>query len=92
LLGHGDVAEEEAGGEGAGEGETVGCGIDGFGVVAVGLEDKFEGVCYEMIVVDDKYTLFHETPRAELRGGNPVVSREVGRLIEGLSVSNVPRC
>ena len=92
MLGHGDVAEEEAGGEGAGEGETVGCGIDGFGVVAVGLEDKFESVCYEMIVVDDKYTLFHETPRAELHGGNLVTEREGETLIEGLSVSNFSRC
>lgn len=89
LLGHGDVAEEEAGGEGTGEGEAFGGGVDGFGVVAVGFENELEGVCYKMVVVDDQNTLFHETPRAELHGGNPVVSRERESLLEGLSVSKI---
>jgi hypothetical protein len=92
LFGHGNVAEQEAGREGAGEGEAVGCGVNGFGFVAVGFEDELESVCYKMIVVDDQNTLFHETPRAELHGGNPVVPRETGTLIEGLSVSNVSKC
>ena len=92
MLGHGDVAEEEAGDEGARAGEAVGRGVDGFGFVAVDFEDEVESVGYQVVIVDDQNTLFHETPRAELRGGNPVVSREVGRLIEGLSVMSMYRC
>jgi hypothetical protein len=78
LFGHGDVAEEESGSEGAGEGEAIGCGVDGFGLVTIGLEDKLEGVGYQLVVVDDEYTLFHETPRTQLFEGNLVVSREGG--------------
>jgi hypothetical protein len=70
LFGHGDVTEKETRGEGAGECEAVGCGVDGLGIVAVGFEDELESVCYKMVVVDDQNTLFHETPRAELHGGN----------------------
>lgn len=72
LLGHGDVAEKEAGAEGAGTGEAVGRGVGDFGLVAVGVEDQFEGICNQVIVVYDQDTLFHETPRAELHGGDLV--------------------
>jgi hypothetical protein len=92
LIGHRDVAEKQTGGEGAGEGKTIGCRVHSFRFVSVGLEDQFEGVCYKVIVVDDQYTLFHETPRAELLGGNLFVSREREPLIEGLSVSSIPEC
>ena len=44
FLGHGDVAEEEFGGEGSSAGEAFGGGVDGFGVVAVGLEDESESI------------------------------------------------
>ena len=67
LLGHGDVAEQEAGCEGSGAGQAIGCRVNGFALVAVGLEDKIESVGYKMIIVYDQYTLFHETPRALLR-------------------------
>ena len=65
-LGHGDVAEEEAGSKGSCTGQAVGCRVDGFGLIAVGFEDELKGVGYKMVVVDDQYTLFHETPRALL--------------------------
>lgn len=67
LLGHGDVAEKEAGDEGPSAGQAIGCRVDGFAFVAVGLKDEIKGIGYKMIVVDDEYTLFHETPRALLR-------------------------
>jgi hypothetical protein len=67
LLGHGDVAEKEAGSEGPGAGQTIGCRVDGFAFIAVGFEYKIESVGYKMVIVDDQYTLFHETPRALLR-------------------------
>jgi hypothetical protein len=67
LLGHGDVTEKEAGGEDARAGEAIGCGVNGFGFVAVDFEDQVESVGYQVVIVDDQYTLFHETPRALLR-------------------------
>jgi hypothetical protein len=67
LLGHGDVAEQEAGGEGPGAGQAIGCRVDGFALVAVRFEDQIKSVSYKVVVVDDQYTLFHETPRALLR-------------------------
>jgi len=67
LLGHGDVAEKEAGGEGSSAGQAVGCGVDGFGLIAVDFEDQVESVGYQVVIIDDQYTLFHETPRALLR-------------------------
>ena len=70
LLGHGDVAEEELGGEGSGSGEAFGGGVDGLGFVAVGLEDESESIGDQAVIVDDQNTLFHETPRAHLHGGN----------------------
>jgi hypothetical protein len=66
LLGHGDVAEEQAGSEGPGAGQAIGCRVDGFAFVAVGFEHKIQGIGYKVVVVDDQYTLFHETPRALL--------------------------
>jgi hypothetical protein len=56
---HSDIAEEEAGGEGAGALEAVGGRVGGFGVVAVGLEDEVEGVGDHAIIVDDQDALFH---------------------------------
>lgn len=89
LFGHGDVAKQQARGEGAGERETIGCGVDGLGIVPVGLEDEFESVGYQVIVVDDQYSLFHETPRTQLHGGNLCSICAKGEaLFEGLSVSN----
>ena len=67
LLGHGDIAEEEAGSKGSGARQAIGCGVDGFGLIAVDFEDQIEGVGYQAVIVDDQYTLFHETPRALLR-------------------------
>ncbi len=67
LLGHGDVAEEQAGSEGPGAGQAIGCGVNGFGLIAVYFENKLKGIGYKAVIVDDQYTLFHETPRALLR-------------------------
>jgi hypothetical protein len=67
LLGHGDVAEEEGGSKGSCAGQAISCRIDGFGFIAIGFEDELKGVGYKVVVVDDQYTLFHETPRALLR-------------------------
>jgi hypothetical protein len=53
LVRHGDVAEKKAGDKGAGAGEAVGRGVDGFGFVTVGFEDEVESVCNQMVVVDD---------------------------------------
>jgi hypothetical protein len=53
LLGHGDVAEQEAGSEGPGTGQAIGCRVDGFALVAVGLEHKIKSVGYKMVVIDD---------------------------------------
>jgi hypothetical protein len=64
LLGHGDVAEEQAGSEGPGAGQAIGCRVDGFAFIAIGFEYKIESVGYKMVIIDDQYTLFHETPRA----------------------------
>jgi len=46
LFRHGDIAEEQAGREGAGACEGFGRGVDGFGVVAVGFEDQLESIGY----------------------------------------------
>jgi hypothetical protein len=67
LLGHGDVTEEQAGSEGPGAGQAIGCRVDGFAFIAIGFEHKIESVGYKMVIIDDQYTLFHETPRALLR-------------------------
>jgi hypothetical protein len=67
LAGHGDVAEEEAGSEGLCTRQAIGGRVDGFGLIAVNFEDELKGVGYKVVVVDDQYTLFHETPRALLR-------------------------
>ena len=67
LLGHGDIAEEEAGSKGPCAGQAIGSRVDGFGLIAVDSEDQIKGVGYKMVIVDDQYTLFHETPRALLR-------------------------
>jgi hypothetical protein len=66
LLRHGDVAEKEAGDEGPGSGQAVGCRVDGFAFVAVGLKDEVESIGYKVVIVYDQYTLFHKTPRAQL--------------------------
>jgi hypothetical protein len=64
LLGHGDVAEKKARSKCPGAGQAIGCGVNGFTLVAVGLEDEIESIGYKAVIVDDQYTLFHETPRA----------------------------
>jgi hypothetical protein len=66
LVGHGDVAEKEAGDEGSGAGQTISCRVDGFAFVAVGLKDEIEGIGYKVVIVYDQYTLFHKTPLAQL--------------------------
>jgi hypothetical protein len=70
LLGHGDVAEQEGGRKGLSPGQAIGCRVDGFGLIAVYFEDELKGVGYKVVIVDDQYTLFHETPRALPHGGN----------------------
>jgi hypothetical protein len=67
LLGHGDIAEKETGDERSRASQAVGCRVDGFGFIAVDFEDQIESVGYQVVIVDDQYTLFHETPRALLR-------------------------
>jgi hypothetical protein len=68
FEGHGDVAQEEAGGEGSGAGEAVGRGVGGFGVIAIGFEDEVEGVSDHVVVVDDQNSLLHGRPRARRWG------------------------
>ena len=89
LLGHGDVAKQQAGDEGPGACEAIGCRVDGFTLIAVGLKDEIESVGYKMVVVDDQNTLFHETPRALPHGGNLVgFAWRRGTLMVELGVSN----
>lgn len=75
LFGHGDVAEEEDGIEGAGALEAV-CGrVNGFGFVAVCAKDPVESVGDEVIVIDDKYTLFHgDTSGPDAKEGSKSVA------------------
>ena len=61
FAGHGDIAEEEIGLEGA-------CGVERFlgrvgssGFEAVFAEDEGEGVSYQTFIIDDKNTL-HDVP------------------------------
>jgi hypothetical protein len=89
LLGHGDVAKQQAGDESPGACEAIGCRVDGFTLIAVGLKDEIESVGYKMVVVDDQNTLFHETPRALPHGGNLVgFAWRRGTLMVELGVSN----
>jgi hypothetical protein len=85
LLGHGDVAKQQAGDEGPGACEAIGCGVNGFAFVAVGLKDEIESVGYKMVIVDDQNTLFHETPRALPHGGNLVWFRVKKRDTDGIT-------
>jgi hypothetical protein len=66
LVGHGDIAEEEAGIEGASAGKTFGGGVDSFRLVPVGLEDEVKSIGDQTIVIDYENTLFHEVPRPRL--------------------------
>ena len=53
LLGHGDIAEEEAGSKCPGAGQAIGGRVDGFGFITVDFEDQIEGVGYQTVIVDD---------------------------------------
>lgn len=46
LARHGDIAEEESGGEGSSTSQTFCRGVNRFGLVAVGLKDQIESIGY----------------------------------------------
>ena len=53
FVGHGDIAKQKSRRKGAGSCKGVGSGVDGFGLVAIGLEDKIKCVGYQTVVIDD---------------------------------------